>query len=63
MSISLIPLLLIVALFVVVPTLFVLWLAFAAIRRKNWGGLAVLGFTALARPAERALLRAIKGAL
>ena len=44
-AISLIPLLLIVALFVVVPTLVVLWLAFAAIKHKNWGGLAVLAFT------------------
>ncbi len=45
-AISLVPLLLIVALFFVAPTLLVLWLAFAAIRRKNWGGLAVLAFTA-----------------
>lgn len=51
MSISLIPLLLIVALAVVLPTFIVLALAFAAIKRKNWGGLAVLGVVLFALPA------------
>lgn len=51
MSISLIPLLLIVALAVVLPTFIVLTLAFAAIKRKNWGGLAVLGVIMFALPA------------
>ena len=51
MSISVIPLLLIVALAVVLPTLIVLTLAFAAIKRKNWGSLAVLGVVMFALPA------------